>query len=45
MESPGIVFVTDQALYMGIFLKGVLGEFFQGDPYVTYRGSKCVSDD
>ena len=30
---------------MGIFLKGGVGKFFQGDPYVTYRGPKFVSDD
>ena len=27
------------------FLRGGLREFFEGDPYVTYRVPKCVSDD
>ena len=26
-------------------LKEGVGEFFEGDPYVTYRVPKCVSDD
>ena len=30
--------------HMRIFLRGGLEEFFQSDPYVTYRGPKCVSD-
>ena len=32
--------------HVGIFLRGGWGwVFFEGDPYVTYRVPKCVSDD
>ena len=28
-----------------LFFKGVVRTFFEGDPYITYRVPKCVSDD
>ena len=38
--------ITKNGKQLGIsFLRGGMGQFFQGDPYVTYRVPKCVSDD
>ena len=31
--------------HMWDLLRKGLGKFFEGDPYVTYRVPKCVSDD
>ena len=37
--------ITREAFANGNFFKGELGVFFEGDPYVTYKVPKCVSDD
>ena len=38
-------FTKMKTYHMGICLRGGVRDFFQGDPYVTYRRPKCVYDD